>query len=297
MFCPTCPDKKESYILYNSSHKKDEMYIKDVKCMSEIHLKPTLYKCKNCNLIFSEYINVKTEESYTNVEDIRYIQQIPYKKKNFDLLFTKISSYLNSEQEVLEIGSYYGILGSIIKPYVKKYTGLELSKHAAEYSRNNFNLNIANERLDEFLNKDNLFDVIIMCDVIEHLDNPFDIIRKIEKILKPNGIFIFSTMNMDSFLPKIMRGKYFWIMPQHKFYFTNSTLRYFLKKNNMNIFKIKHDARLVSVEYLLFKLCVFLPKLKFIFKFLLRFNFFKKITIKINLFDLNIYFSKKLEKR
>ena len=134
-----------------------------------------------------------------------------------------------------------------------------------------------------------------MCDVIEHLDNPFEIIKKIEKNLKKDGIFIFSTMNMDSILPKIMRGKYFWIMPQHKFYFTNSTLKFFLKKNKMNIFKIKNDARLVSIEYLLFKLCVFLPKIDFIFKFLLKFNFLKKITIKINLFDLNIYFAKKID--
>ena len=296
MFCLYCQDQKESYVLYHSTHKKDAKHIQDVKCMSEIHSKPTLYKCKKCNLIFSEYINVKTEESYTTVQDERYVQQIPYKKKNFEFLFSKISPYLNKEKEVLEIGSYYGILGSIIKPNVKKYTGLELSKHAAEYSRNIFNLNIANEHLDEFLNKENLFDVIIMCDVIEHLDNPFEIIKKIEKNLKPDGIFIFSTMNMDSLVPKIMRGKYFWIMPQHKFYFTNSTLRYFLKKINMDIFKIKSDARLVSMEYLLFKLCVFLPKINFIFKFLLKFNFLKKITIKINLFDLNIYFSKKLEK-
>ena len=295
MLCPSCPDNIESQVLYHSSHKKDEKHVKDVKCMSEIHFKPSLYKCKKCKLIFSEYINVKTEESYTTVEDDRYIQQIPYKKKNFEFLFSKISPYLKNNYEVLEIGSYYGILGSIIKPHVKKYTGLELSKHAAEYSRKNFNLDIANEHLNEFLNKENLFDVIIMCDVIEHLDNPFEIIKKIEKNLKPNGVFIFSTMNMDSLLPKIMRGKYFWIMPQHKFYFTNSTLKFFLNKNNMNIFKIKNDARIVSVEYLLFKLSVFLPYLDFIFKFLLKFNFLKKTTIKINLFDLNIYFAKKID--
>ena len=69
-----------------------------------------------------------------------------------------------------------------------------------------------------------------------------------------------------------------------------------LNEQSGPVFKIKNDARLVSVEYLLFKLCVFLPKINFIFKFLLKFNFLKKITIKINLFDLNIYFSKKLEK-
>ena len=83
-------------------------------------------------------------------------------------------------------------------------------------------------------------------------------------------------------------------MPMHKFYFSNTTLRYLLKENNMDIFKIKNDTRLISVEYLLFKLCILIPKISFIFKFLLKFNFLKKITTKVNLLDLNIYFVKKL---
>ena len=294
MLCP-CPDNKDSFVLYRSNHKKNKNYVKDVKCMSEIHYKPTLYKCEKCNLIFSEYINSNLEDAYSNVEDERYIQQIPYKKKNFELLFSKISSFLNNNHKVLEIGSYYGILGSIIKPHVKNYTGVELSRHASEYSKKNYNLNVINESLDKFLRKNILFDVIIMSDVIEHLDNPFNVLSLIEKNLEPNGIFIFTTMNMDALLPKIMRGKYHWIMPQHKFYFSNSTLRYFLKRNNMDIFKIKNDVRLISVEYLLFKLCVLMPKIDFVFKFFLKFNFLKKIEAKINLFDLNIYFAKKLE--
>jgi len=294
MLCP-CSDNKDSFVLYRSNHKKNKNYVKDVKCMSEIHYKPTLYKCEKCNLIFSEYINSNLEDAYSNVEDERYIQQIPYKKKNFELLFSKISSFLNNNHKVLEIGSYYGILGSIIKPHVKNYTGVELSRHASEYSKKNYNLNVINESLDKFLRKNILFDVIIMSDVIEHLDNPFNVLSLIEKNLEPNGIFIFTTMNMDALLPKIMRGKYHWIMPQHKFYFSNSTLRYFLKRNNMDIFKIKNDVRLISVEYLLFKLCVLMPKIDFVFKFFLKFNFLKKIEAKINLFDLNIYFAKKLE--
>jgi 2-polyprenyl-3-methyl-5-hydroxy-6-metoxy-1,4-benzoquinol methylase len=294
MLCP-CPDSKESFVLYSSDHKKNKKYIKDVKCMSEIHSKPTLYKCTKCNLIFSEYINANLEEAYTAVEDERYIQQIPYKKKNFQLLFSKISPFLNKNHKVLEIGSYYGILGNIIKSHVKDYTGLELSKHAAEYSRKNYNLKVVNERLDKFLTKNILFDVIIMSDVIEHLDNPFNILNLIEKKLESKGIFIFTTMNMDALLPRVMRGKYHWIMPQHKFYFSNSTLKHFLRRGNMNIFKTKNDARLISVEYLLFKLCVLIPKMNFIFKFLLKVDFLKKITVKINLFDLNIYFAKKIE--
>ena len=290
MLCP-CPDNKESFVLYQSDHVNNKI---DVKCTSEIHSKPTLYKCKKCSLIFSEYISSSLEEAYINVKDEKYIQQIPFKKKYFDLFFSKIKSFLNKNHKVLEIGSYYGILGNIIKPHVKNYTGLELSIHAAEYSRKNFKLNITNEPLNKFLENNVLFDVIIMNDVIEHLDNPFNAMNLIEKNLEPNGILIFTTFNMDAVVPKIMRSKYHWIMPMHKFYFSNSTLRYFLKANNMDIFKIKSDTRLISVEYLLFKLCILIPKLDFIFKFLLRFNFLKKITTKINLFDLNIYFVKKL---
>ena len=291
MICP-CPDNKESFVLYQSDQKNNKI---DVKCTSEIHSKPTLYKCKKCGLVFSEYINSSFEEAYTNVEDKKYIQQISFKKKYFDLFFSKIKSFLNEKHKVLEIGSYYGVLGNIIKPHVKNYTGLELSKHAAEYSKKNFKLNITNESLDKFLKRNILFDAIIMSDVIEHLDSPFNTLNLIEKNLEQNGILIFTTFNMDSIVSKIMKSKYHWIMPMHKFYFSNSTLRYFLRANNMDIFKAKSDARLISIEYLLFKLCILIPKLDFIFKFLLKFSFLKKITVKINLFDLNIYFAKKIE--
>ena len=140
MLCPY--DKKESSLLYKS---RDASNVIDVKCTSEIHNKPTLYRCNNCNLIFSEHYNSEFEKAYSEVEDSKYIEQIPFKKKYFELFYSKIKPFLNSNTKVLEIGSYYGVLGSIIKPNVKNYTGLELSKHAAEYSQKEYSLNIVNE--------------------------------------------------------------------------------------------------------------------------------------------------------
>ena len=248
MLCPY--DNEESIVLYQSYNKDKKI---DLKCTTEVHEKPTLYKCTKCSLIFSEYVHSKFEEGYSIVEDEKYIQQIPFKQKYFDLFFTKIKSFLSKDHKVLEIGSYYGILGNIIKPHVKEYTGLELSKHAAEYSKKNFGLNITTEPLDQFFKENIMFDVIIMNDVIEHLDDPFKSLNLIEKNLKSNGILIFTTFNIDSILPKIMKSRYHWIIPMHKFYFSNSTLKFFLKANNMDLFKIKTDTRLISFEYLLNK--------------------------------------------
>ena len=295
MFCP-CSDNSKSNSLYKINHENESII--DVRCTSHNaanskHWKPNLFKCTKCSLIFSEYIGVDFEDSYSHVVDEAYINQIEFKTKTFKLFFSKIRQYLNHDSDILEIGSYYGILGNIIKSHVNSYTGLELSKHAAQYSKKKFSLNIINQSLKEFSKSEFRFDAIIMTDVIEHLDKPFETLNLIQKNLKPNGILILSTFNIDSIVPRVMRSKYYWIIPMHKYYFSNSTLRYFLNKFNLDLFKIETDARLVSLEYLFNTLIVLMPKLTFIFKFFLKFYFLKKLTIKINLLDLNIYFAKK----
>jgi len=41
------------------------------------------------------------------------------------------------------------------------------------------------------------FDYVMSMEVIEHLENPWHLFREVNRILKPNGIFIFSTPNTN----------------------------------------------------------------------------------------------------
>ena len=86
------------------------------------------------------------ESNYSEVVDAVYIDQIKSKKKYFQLVISKIEEYLTKESNVLEIGSYYGVLGSLLKPRVKEYNGIELSKHGVDFSKKNFNLKIYNDK-------------------------------------------------------------------------------------------------------------------------------------------------------
>jgi len=255
--------------------------------------KPTLYKCKLCKLVFSESIGVDFAEKYIDVIDQSYLDQIEFKKKTFELFFRKIKKFLNKDHKILEIGAYYGILGNLINPHVKEYHGLELSTHAANYAKKNFNLNMITEKPEEYLEKNNEYDLIIMTDVIEHLDNPFKVLSLIEKNLNEGGQLILSTFNFDSMFSKIMGKKYPWIIPMHKYYFTNTTIKNCLNKSNLELFDIQNDVRLISVEYLFQKFNVIFSPFKFISRVLLKFKFIKNLTIKINLYDLKIYFCKK----
>ena len=294
--CPYCKSKDSFNILYKNNHNKEEKI--NFECTSHnFHnykqWKPTLYKCKLCSLVFSEHIGVKFEDNYKAVVDFAYLNQFKFKKTSFTLFLEKIKNHLNKNCTVLEIGAYYGVLGKLIQPLVKEYTGLELSKHASDYSKNNSNLNIINQSIEEYSKNNKKYDIIIMTDVIEHSDKPFELLSLIEKSLNKNGKLILSTFNFDSLFSKIMGKNYPWIIPMHKYYFSNTTLKNALTESKLELFDIQNDTRIISLEYLLQKFNILAPSFNFIFNFFLKFNFMKKIQIKINLFDLKIYFAVK----
>jgi len=294
--CPYCKSKDSFNILYKNNHNKEEKI--NFECTSHnFHnykqWKPTLYKCKLCSLVFSEHIGVKFEDNYKVVVDFAYLNQFKFKKTSFTLFLEKIKNHLNKNCTVLEIGAYYGVLGKLIQPLVKEYTGLELSKHASDYSKNNSNLNIINQSIKEYSKNNKKYDIIIMTDVIEHSDKPFELLSLIEKSLNKNGKLILSTFNFDSLFSKIMGKNYPWIIPMHKYYFSNTTLKNALTESKLELFDIQNDTRIISLEYLLQKFNILAPSFNFIFNFFLKFNFIKKIQVRINLFDLKIYFAVK----
>lgn len=58
--------------------------------------------------------------------------------------------------------------------------------------------------------EDNFFDAIVCIDGIEHLERQFDFTRECWRTLKPNGIFIISTPNINSF-----RSRWRWFLTAH----------------------------------------------------------------------------------
>ena len=299
----TCLNKKclgEIELLYNydNVNKLNEL---NFDCTTNSYLKPKIFICKKCELKFSELaMDIPSsiiEDKYKEVIDHIYIDEISYKKKYFLNLYKKISKHFDKNKSVLEIGSYYGVFGSIINPNVKSYSGLELTKHGSEYARKNYNLKIFNETLEDHAKKNIKYDIIVMADVIEHFSNPFLIMELIDKILNKNGLLIFTTYNMDSLYARVTGRNYHWILPFHLFYFSNKTLKSVCLERNLEIFKISNDTRTVSVYYLLGKLEKLFTKFKFIFTFIKRIKVFNNLNISVNLFDLNIYYAKKIPKQ
>jgi 2-polyprenyl-6-hydroxyphenyl methylase/3-demethylubiquinone-9 3-methyltransferase len=93
---------------------------------------------------------------------------------------------------------------------------------------------------------DHTFDVVISVDVLEHVESVPDVLAEVHRILKPNGIFFFDTINrnfksrlvmiwlMENILGEIQKGVHDW----NKF-ITPEELTELLENNNFRDIDIK----------------------------------------------------------
>ena len=112
--------------------------------------------------------------------------------------------------KVLEIGAFFGVvcialasLGyDVTAADVPEY--IELREQAERYAR--FGIRTQGVRLEEFILpfEDEQFDVIIMCEVLEHLSfNPLPLLKEINRVGAPGSIFYVSMPNATSIYHRV----------------------------------------------------------------------------------------------
>jgi SAM-dependent methyltransferase len=79
--------------------------------------------------------------------------------------------------------------------------GVEISSWAVEEGRK-AGLNIFEGTLMAAAYPDNFFDAVSMFDVLEHLSSPKEYIEEIYRILKPGGVLVVETPNVDGFFSR-----------------------------------------------------------------------------------------------
>ncbi len=144
----------------------------------------------------------------------------PFKKWVTDVLL--IPHYI-AEGKLLEIGCGSGRMLLTLRDLGwQQLYGIELVPEVAEQARSQ-GFSIECGRVEDTLHlyPDEYFDVIISSMVLEHLYNPFQVVRDISAKIKPGGQFLFSTVIRDSIDTKMYAG-FCWSLfefPRHMVYF------------------------------------------------------------------------------
>lgn len=230
-----------------------------------INEKYNLGKCSNCEFIFC--LTIFSKEQFIKVYDDLYNKESGeyqrHSKTEFDQivhqqvvkigfnrtkLIEKNILKINC-QSVLEIGSGIGLVGAYIclKNDKIEYNGIELDKEAFNKSQQ-LKLNTINGDFREMDKIEKQFDVIMLWEVIEHLQDLNLFLELAYKKLNVNGRIILSTPNYNKIVNYPFREKDQLFQnepPVHLNFFTNRSI-----KNVFESFQFKNvNVRIKKLPY------------------------------------------------
>ncbi len=85
------------------------------------------------------------------------------------------------------------------------------------------------------------FDVVTMWHVIEHLPDPLETLREVRRVLKPDGVLMVRTPNVESLEARLFRGNWYGLDPPRHFYvFSPSTIRAILERIGFGVTLLRY---------------------------------------------------------
>lgn len=152
-------------------------------------------------------------------------------------------------------GRFLKVLETLGVPRTGLY-GLELDQHVVNRLRDQSYGGVFCERVEDAAGiPEGRIDLATMFHVIEHVDNPSAVVRRLYQWLSPGGIFALETPNLDSLDARIFHSSYWggYHIPRHWNLFTPSTITRLLTDNGLDVlalfFQTGHSFWMYSLHH------------------------------------------------
>ena len=198
----------------------------------------SLVECGNCKHWFispvpiQKYLNNLYRIGSEFVTSKGYVGREKPEETDIKEYMTRFIKYKPdlSEMNYLEIGVGSGYFFNYFEKKAKLSYGVDPCSYKPE------NPNIVE---DISMIPDNLkFDIIIIQDVLEHLESPLDMLQIIKKLANKDAVLSCGFPNKDCLMAKIMKEKWRMIMPMgHLHYFSKKSIDMMLKKSGWKLKK------------------------------------------------------------
>lgn len=110
-----------------------------------------------------------------------------------------ILSWIGSEKKVLDVGCFDGRDSLLIKNNQNEVIGMDKMQSALKKAnQKGIKTYCLDLEKDDWPIENNYFDIVLACDIIEHLFDPDSFLDKINRSLKQNGLLIMTTPNLAS---------------------------------------------------------------------------------------------------
>jgi 2-polyprenyl-3-methyl-5-hydroxy-6-metoxy-1,4-benzoquinol methylase len=167
-------------------------------------------------------IKISEVRTLSGLKGYHFITHQRRKKKIIRL----VKRHCNNGCSLLDVGCGCGDIALELAHHGYNVVGIDLeplriqkaNSFAEKYGKGRL---FSRKRFQDFEHVDK-FDVILLGEVLEHFENPVDVLKQVEKILAPDGLVIITTPNMPSLRNRLqfgLLGIFPDNNPEHKYYF------------------------------------------------------------------------------
>jgi len=161
--------------------------------------------CAKCGLVWSDPLPHNPRNFYE--DDYRVSYKNAYSPKPKHILraghvalsrYRKLQHLLSKPLEILDVGSGGGEFAYLLKTVGQAVTGVEPNKGYAEYAMAEYGLDIQVGFIQDATFQAERFNLITIWHVLEHTENPCDVLIKLHALLKPEGILVIEVPNIEA---------------------------------------------------------------------------------------------------
>ena len=206
----------------------------------------TIQTCERCGLGITTPFPREEVSQRTNVEtyDIKqridvYLSRASYFRKRYKKDIYDIKKFKNSGR-LLDVGCNIGFFLDVARNEGFTVTGIEPNRECASYAQTKYHLDVHAVRIEEAKFDNEMFDVVTLFDVLEHIPDLHRMLREIRRILKAEGILVIQSPNLSSLMASATGAKWAWLSPpDHLYHFTPESLSMLLNSSNFSVEHIK----------------------------------------------------------
>jgi SAM-dependent methyltransferase len=137
------------------------------------------------------------------------------------------------------------------------------------------------------------FDVVTMWDVVEHLTDPRRALQQVHRLLKPGGVVVLHTIDVDSGFARLMGARWPWLMEMHTYYFSRRTLRAMLERCGFHVVSDRPQGRYLRLGYLMNRVGALIPFVGRPAEWLVTRLDWRGLAVRVNLGDLFTVYARK----
>lgn len=228
--CPVCGNTKFTNFLICSDHSVSKESF-------------ALVQCSNCSTILT---NPRPSAKYLSkyYEDDQYISHSNKANTPINFLYKAVRLYtirkkiklisklVPNKGKLLDYGSGTGHFLKATKSNNWESTGVEPDASARRFAIDKLNLSVEQEIPDQ----KGHYDIITAWHVLEHVSEFEKTVKKLKKILKPDGYLILALPNYESY--DANHYQEYWAaydVPRHLYHFSQNSMKHFAKRFRLKL--------------------------------------------------------------